>query len=205
MVDVRNHPTNDRAADPLGVLRRSVADLHQEVDDRSLLGVSGLDVRRYGTALCALARVLPGVERALIRCEGGRMSITPLTPHLVDDVRSLGLDGGRAEHPVDEPGYEDVHAWWGAAYVLQGSRIGATVITDRLAADLPDVPRAYFDAAATDAAAVWARFRSAARTALTADHVDLGRAIGAARAVFEALLVEFDRVGLPPVDGGRVA
>ena len=204
MVDRRNHPSSDRARDPLGVLRRAVDDLHRAVDERSSLGSAGLEVQRYAGALLALARVLPAVEQELIRCGHGRLAMESLTPLLLDDVRSFGLDVEAADSRRLER-YDDAGAWWGAAYVLHGSRLGATVIADRLASDLPEAPRRYFGAAATGAAPSWAAFRSAARRVFTSGQADVERAIAAARTVFEALLVEFDEVCRPSPDEGRVA
>lgn len=205
MVDGRNHPRNDRAHDPLGVLRRAVDELHRAVDDRSLLGAPGLDVHRYGTALVALARVLPAVEGDLIRSARDRMPVAALTPLLLDDVDRLGR-ADELEH--DAPGcigVDDPGAWWGAMYVLQGSRLGATVIADRLATDLPSAPRRYFVESARGAAPAWASFRTAARAALSPGGADLERASIAARTVFDALLAEFDRLGMQTPRTGRVA
>lgn len=147
-------------------------------------------MHRYAGSLLALARVLPGVERELIRCGGERLCIEPITPLLLDDVASLGLD---VDNPARASTYDDAGAWWGAAYVLHGSRLGATVIADRLAADLSDVPRSYFDAAARGAAPAWARFRNVARCAWATEGFDLVRSVDAARSVFRALLVELDQ------------
>lgn len=197
MVDGPNHPRSDRATEPLGALRRAVDDLHQAVDERSSLGTAGLDVHRYGSSLVALARVLPGVEQALVRYGDGRFPFVPLTPLLVADVRSLGLEIDDSAPSAESVGYDDVGSWWGAMYVLQGSRLGSTVIAERLAVELPDVPRTYFDAAATDARPAWAAFRVAARAAFDGGQVDLDRAVHSARAVFDALLVELARADEP--------
>ncbi|TDT17122.1 heme oxygenase [Ilumatobacter fluminis] len=206
MVDGRNHPRSDRATEPLGALRRAVDDLHQAVDERSSLGTAGLDVHRYGSSLVALARVLPGVEQALVRYGDGRFPFVPLTPLLVADVRSLGLDIDLeiddSARSTESVGYDDGGSWWGAMYVMQGSRLGSTVIAERLAVDLPDVPRSYFDAAATDARPAWAAFRVAARAAFDGGQADLDRAVHSARAVFDALLVELVRADEPVVREG---
>ena len=168
------------------------------------MGADGLDVHQYGSSLSTLARVLPGVEQTLARRRCDRLSFVPLTPLLLDDVRSLGLDVGETKD-APESIVDDDGSWWGAMYVLQGSRLGARVIADRLATDLPDVPRSYFDAAATGAAPAWAAFRAAARSAFEGGHADLDRAIVSARAVFAALLVEFERTDDRASGRGRVA
>ncbi len=202
MVDGRNHPRSDRATEPLGALRRAVDDLHQAVDERSSLGTAGLDVHRYGSSLVALARVLPGVEQALVRYGDGRFPFVPLTPLLVADVRSLGLEIDDSAPSTESVGYDDVGSWWGAMYVLQGSRLGSTVIAERLTVELPDVPRSYFNAAATDARPAWAAYRVAARAAFDGGQADLDRAVHSARAVFDALLVELARADEPVVREG---
>lgn len=160
-----------------------------------MLGAPGLDLHRYGVALTALARVLPGVETELIRHDVHRDvpdgSIGAVASKLLDDCRDLGLHVGDAHAPLEcefhEPG-----SWWGASYVLHGSRLGATEIADRLARDLPGAPRSYFDAAADGARPSWFAFRNTARNAFAAGGADLGRAVESARSVFAALLREFD-------------
>lgn len=201
-----NH-LGDRAPDPLASLRHAVDDLHQAVDERSSLGAVGLDVHGYGAALVALARVLPSVEAELLRAGAHRYPSVPLTPLLVDDVEALGLDVGSAPFPAVGLDVDDAGAWWGASYVLHGSRLGSTVIVERLARDLPEVPRTYFDAAAHGARPSWAAFRIAARQAFVAGGADLQRAAEAARAVFGALLREFELAGRPRSTSadGRVA
>ena len=164
-------------------------------------------MHRYGTALVALARVLPAVEGDLIRSAPDRMSVASLTPLLLDDVDLLGRADELAAEP-DAPGctgVDDPGSWWGAMYVLQGSRLGATVIADRLATDLPNAPRRYFVESAREAAPAWASFRGAARAAFSSGGADLERASIAARSVFEALLAEFDRLGMQTSRTGRVA
>jgi len=163
-------------------------------------------VYRYGAALTALARVLPAVESELLRHREPERPIDPITSWLLDDCSELGLHVEHSELPVECSGFDEPGRWWGASYVLHGSRLGATVIVDRLVADLPGAPRSYFDAAADGARPAWFAFRVAAREAFDAGDADLGGAIDAARAVFASLLREFDLVGSSPTaasDGSR--
>lgn len=171
-----------RAASPLLELRRGVDDLHRKVEHRLGLLADPLDPGRYADALVALERVLGPIETTL----GDRVdwSSARLTPLLRTDIDDLGRTPGS---PVRWDGDDRPGGRWGARYVIEGSRLGATVVEPHLRNVLPSAPRRYFRAAAAGAAPRWARFRSAAAEALVCPR-EVDAAVESARAVFEALL-----------------
>jgi heme oxygenase len=113
-------------------LREATADLHTAIDAR-FSGDFARDTRAYADFLCVLARsVLPleclleraGIERLLTDWPARRRSV-----FLVQDLKLLGCDVpvGVAVPPAGND------AWLlGAAYVLEGSRLGGKVLLRRV-------------------------------------------------------------------------
>lgn len=120
-------------------LRSATAAKHDAVD-KAFSRFDLRDARSYGHFLIAHARALPGVESALGACTG----LPPFVPRaglLRADLAALGLSMP-AMLPFASPGSEA--AGFGALYVIEGSRLGGTVLAKRVPASLP---RAYLSAA----------------------------------------------------------
>ncbi|MCB0965286.1 MAG: biliverdin-producing heme oxygenase [Ilumatobacter sp.] len=191
------------AADPIHVLRRGVADLHDRVDRLSGFGAPSISSDAYRSLVAALASVVPAVEAAVIGSDDALVAdVPPFAPLLLDDARRLGITPQPWAVTLD-----DAAQRWGARYVLAGSQLGAVVIARRLRDELPELPRAYFTAAATGAGERWAAFRSDARVAFADDELDVSAAVDAARDVFERLLAVLERSVCDPstvgAGGGR--
>lgn len=181
------HDDHQRVRSPLLRLRHGVDDLHHALERRLDLLADPLDPQRYADALVALECVLGTVELAL--ADDRVWSSCRLTPLLLDDMRDLGR---APSAPVAVEGLDVAGAAWGARYVIEGSRLGATVVEPHLAAVLPSAPRRYFGAAAIGAASRWGTFRAAAGDALAGTD-DIDAAVAAARHVFRSLLDAVER------------
>lgn len=192
-------------SDGLGELRAAVAPAHAELERRLDLISDSLTEERYADALAVLGTALAPVEQALSLHPSTSWSVEVLTPLIDQDLQSLGRPacaaGGIA--PVTSPSAIDADAWWGAAYVLEGSRLGASAVARHLATVLPTAPRAYFDAGAAGGPARWFSFRLAARAALhSPDQVAV--AVRAAVRVFESLVERTTAPAAePPLTIGR--
>ena len=118
-------------------LRAATSDLHDAVE-RRFAGYDLADRQRYGVFLTMQAAALLPLEAALERA--GIARLLPDWPRrrraaaLRSDLAALGLDAPRADPPMLGGGGEAI----GAAYVLEGSRLGAAVLLRRVGAGLPD-------------------------------------------------------------------
>lgn len=126
------HPTTARAA-----LRAATHDGHERVD-RLFSQVRLDDRREYGAFLGAQAAAHIPVERAL--AEGGIAVIVPdwdarrRADLLRADLATLGLG---VPDPAGSIAFEGEAALLGGLYVLEGSRLGGTMLKASVAADLP--------------------------------------------------------------------
>jgi heme oxygenase len=158
-------------------LRTATAPDHERVDaafSRAVLS----DRVSYGHFLRAQAAAHLPVEDALVR--GGIAALVPdwdarrRDRLLQDDLHALGLD---APAPVGDPVLKGDAALLGALYVLEGSRLGGTMLKRSVAPDLPTGFLGAMDSAA------WREL-----LALLDARLDTGperaAAIAAARAVF---------------------
>ncbi|MDY7103598.1 MAG: biliverdin-producing heme oxygenase [Actinomycetota bacterium] len=181
-------------------LRAAVADWH-DATERSLdLLRDDLSIGSYVACLRALERIVTPVEglanpflvtsppvAAAGDAEPDTGTWTPIrrADALRDDLRDLGTDPADRAAPVGP--IESRPAALGAAYVLEGSALGAKVIVPRLVERFgPDVPRRYFAGLAADAAPRWRAFRRLADRELRRPD-DLDAATTAAVGVFAAL------------------
>lgn len=146
----------------------------------------------YRAFLIAHAVALPPVEQALDHAGfDAALADWPerrRTDAIVSDLAALGT---AAPAPLPFPPLDDMAACWGAAYVLEGSRLGGAYLARQVAADLP---RSYLGAA--QPAGRWRAFLSALDAAL-ADARDIARAQATAGEVF-ALFAEAGRRQMEP-------
>ncbi len=168
-------------------LRDGTADYHDVVDD--LFGRFDMtDPGQYAAFLTSHARALPAAEQALER--GGISRIVPdwaerRRSHLLRaDLESLGRP---MPPPIDLADLSSTDELWGAAYVLEGSKLGGALLAKRVPHHLPcaylrfqgpkGAMKAFMDrldaAVPTDqaraiaaAVAIFAAFRSAAKLEL---------------------------------------
>jgi len=154
-------------------LRAALAADHDTVD-AAFGGFDLADPADYGRFLTAHARALPAVE-AVLGEVSGLPPLRPRTPLLAADLAGLGLsmpaplpfvlDGSRA-------------AAFGAAYVVEGSRLGGGVLSRAVPAGLPN---AYLTA--THLPGEWRGFL-AALDAAAENEAWIAEAIASGRATF---------------------
>lgn len=159
-------------------LRAGTAEYHNVVD--GLFGRFDLsDSRQYAAFLAGHARVLPAVESALEL--GGIERLMPdwkerrRADLLRDDLRALDL----ATPPVLR--YSNLttdDALWGAAYVLEGSKLGGAMLAKRVP---PQFPVSYLAYQGPKGA-----MKAFMDRLDTRDAIDQESAISAARSVFAA-------------------
>ncbi|MBB4290906.1 heme oxygenase [Rhizobium leguminosarum] len=118
-------------------LRTHTADCHAAVD--TLFGSFNLSrIQDYKAFLRAHARVVPSVEQALE--EAGIARLLPdwlerRRAHLLAaDIRELD---DRLPVPVPQPALRCDAAVWGAAYVLEGSKLGGALLARAVPDHLP--------------------------------------------------------------------
>jgi heme oxygenase len=164
-------------------IRAGTAEDHERLDHLFEAFDLG-DRASYGRFLTAHARALPPVEAALDAADAGRWipgwADRRRTASIFADLAALGL---APPPPADFPPLADDAECWGAAYVVEGSRLGGTLLARRVVAGLP---RSYL--AATQVKGAWAAFVAAMDAALgSAERT--GRAIDAARRTFNLFAV----------------
>jgi heme oxygenase (biliverdin-IX-beta and delta-forming) len=118
-------------------LRSSTSDCHADVD--KIFGRFDLaDPDDYKSFLSAHARIFPAVEKALEDA-----GIEKLIPDWRERRRShLLLDdlikaGGHVPPQLAAPSLSGDAALWGAAYVLEGSKLGGAMLARMVPADMP--------------------------------------------------------------------
>jgi heme oxygenase len=159
-------------------IRVATAADHQRLDGL-FEGFDLGDARSYGAFLVAHAAALLPIEAALDAAGADR-----LIPGWADRRRGgmIRADLAALDLPSPElalfPPLDDDAACWGAAYVVEGSRLGGALLARRIA---PGLPRAYLGT--PQAKGAWRTFVDALDAALVGDD-RIGRATGAARATF---------------------
>ena len=118
-------------------LRVSCADAHAAVDalfSRFDLGVA----REYGRFLRAHAAAALPIERAL-GAQGMAQAFPPWAEHRRADALRADLVALDSEPPeaLTAPSLHRPAQLWGAAYVLEGSRLGGRALAGRVARGLP--------------------------------------------------------------------
>lgn len=112
-------------------LRAATAPLHELVDAH-MGGLLRQTVGGYERFLTASARALLPLERALV--EAGVVEILPDWPErarsdaLRADLAALSLSGPDTHAVYEDPHLKDEAYMLGAVYVLEGSRLGASVL-----------------------------------------------------------------------------
>jgi heme oxygenase len=159
-------------------LRTATADEHARLD--GLFERFDLSDRAdYARFLTAHAAALPAVEQALDAAGMGQLmpdwSARRRTPLLLGDLADMGLP---APATLPQPVLPDAAACWGAAYVVEGSRLGGALLARSVAAELP---RAYLGAAQPKGA--WRDFLVQLEAALDTEE-KLADATTSARATF---------------------
>lgn len=162
-------------------LREATVEQHRRLD--ALAGGMRLDLASgYGAFLIAQADAMLPVERALN--DAGIARLLPDWPQrcradaLLQDLRELRL----VPQPVRAPAFGCDAALWGAAYVLEGSRLGARFLLARAKGPTRFLRHG-------DGMRLWPSFLSQ----LEAADVDRERAAAAAKSVFRLFEQSFDR------------
>lgn len=164
-----------RAMSAHAALRAATAPNHEAVD-QAFGSFDLADAGAYGRFLTAHARALPAIEAALAGI-AGVPPIRPRTPLLHADLAALGL---AIPDPLPFAAPADRATAFGAAYVIEGSRLGGGMLARRVP---PGLPHAYLSA--THEPGEWRAFGQALDAASEGDPVWLDRAIAAARTVFD--------------------
>ncbi|WP_442681255.1 biliverdin-producing heme oxygenase [Sphingomonas sp. ASY06-1R] len=157
-------------------LRTATAQKHELVD-AAFSNFDLTDSGSYGRFLTAHARALPAVERAL-SARSGLPPFEPRTPLLQQDLEALGL---AMPEPYEMRAPDNEAGAFGALYVIEGSRLGGSLLAGEVP---PDLPRAYLSAVHPTGA--WRAFGEALDHASrrgSADWID--QAIAAADATFD--------------------
>ncbi|MCF7200714.1 biliverdin-producing heme oxygenase [Pseudomonas oligotrophica] len=161
-------------------LRNATAALHRQVDAAfsAFRLEQADDYRRF---LRAHARVIPALEQAL-----GASAATAHLPDWPQRCRSNALLADLAELDEAPPPApfvalgDDEGAFWGAAYVLEGSRLGAQLLLQRVRQGAAERPQRYLGHAAGET--LWPRFLQ--RLEARASYCDEAALQAAAGAVF---------------------
>ena len=118
-------------------LKAATDDMHRELDDR----LSRLDLARaedYRQFLHVQARAVPPIEAALARSGFDDLvagwSNARRSAALESDLAALGDD---MPEPAKAPPVGSVAAMLGTAYVLEGSRLGGSVLKQKVGEGLP--------------------------------------------------------------------
>ncbi len=146
-----------RARRPAHVaLREATAECHARLD-ALFAGFDLADRAQYGRFLTAHAAALIPLE-AQFR---GEPTADPRSDMLRADLAALGLS---LPAPLPAPQLSDPAMRWGAAYVVEGSRLGGALLARRVA---PLLPRAYL--AAPQPPGAWRKFLEKLANALYTD------------------------------------
>jgi heme oxygenase len=159
-------------------LREATRGEHEALD--GLFGRFDLgDPAQYRAFLTAHAMALPAVEAALDAAGFGHALPDWAERHraaaIGDDLAALGSP---LPAPLDAPPLDGAAACWGAAYVLEGSRLGGAFLARQVAETLP---KSYL--ATVQPPGRWRAFLSALDAKLATPQ-DIASAGATARAVF---------------------
>lgn len=135
-----NGPAERQPLSARFLLRDSTADLHKRIDD-AFSGPFDTDTASYGRFLLRLAAAICSLEQGM-ESEGIRVFLPDWDDRrrrhaLARDLETLGV---AMPEPAQSPFIAGEAALFGAAYVLEGSRLGGKVLLRRVMAN-PD-PRA---------------------------------------------------------------
>ena len=157
------------------ILRTATSQHHERVD-AAFAGFDLGDSRSYRAFLSAHARVLPATEDAIHLAWDGWTRRASL---LLRDLFDLGAapEALPENLQIMEPA-----AQWGCLYVLEGSRLGGSVLAERVGAGLP---RRYLSAGHTGVS--WLAFQIALEAAAeAANPAWIEIAVAGAKSVFDS-------------------
>ena len=178
---------------------KAATDAVHERLDAELSDFDLADPREYGEFLLVHALALPGIERAL-KTGNGHTGFAATCPGWNDGLRAGALlrdlegMGLALPPPLPIAGFPvppfpiaplDGAQAWGAAYVLEGSRMGARVLARRARAGGASAVRANMRFLAAPSGLPWPRFLALMEVAVASTR-DRERAIRGARAAFAA-------------------
>lgn len=173
-------------------IRAGTADDHERLD-QLFEGFDLGDRESYGRFLVAHARALIPVEAALDAADAVRWipgwAERRRGALIAADLAALDLP---MPSPAQYPALADDAECWGAAYVVEGSRLGGTLLARRVVAGLP---RSYLGTAQVKGA--WAAFVWAMDAALDSDE-RVARATDAARRTFNLFAAAGREQSEPP-------
>jgi heme oxygenase len=181
--------------DILAALREATANRHAVLDHGMPLAAAEPTLRHYRAHLSLLQRWLAPIEAWQAGYADGPQdpSLLPPAPHLplLDaDLRDPALPGQVTAPAAPTTSWfaEDSPAYrWGVAYVLEGSRLGGTVLYRRLAARLAPHPLRYLHGDGTPPGPRWQHFLHALRAAVRTP-AQIAAACAGARDAFDSLI-----------------
>lgn len=200
------------SSSPQNRLREATREAHHRLDTHPLLdglGKGRVEPDAYRAALAGLLRGLAPLEARLIthrRNAPAELLLLPRGPDLAADLIACGgalpaeparKGPARALADLDARLQDDTAAWLGAAYVLEGARLGGKTIARALAGHDPRMARAatrFFASPGLDVGQRWRHFCHLLNRDL-ADEAALARARPAALAGFAVVLAGVDDTG----------
>lgn len=180
-------PVPRPAAGPLATLRAATRAHHDRID--RLMDLRRMQDRtHYGRVLQVFDAFLAGWEPAVAAALPQRadwLRARSRRQFLKQDLRALGVAHAR---PAAGPALRNAAAAWGSIYVMEGSALGAQVITRSLAAAGlgADSGAAYFHGWGGATAGMWAETRALLASELVCDNA-LGHACDGAARTFDHL------------------
>lgn len=157
-------------------LRQATADQHALVDE-AFAAFDLSDPASYGAFLAAHARVLPEAEDIIAKAALWQ-EWTPRARLLLEDLKALGQPCGQPLAPLR---VEDPASQWGMLYVLEGSRLGGSLLAKQVPAEFPS---SYLSAG--HAHGSWQAFQAALEEAAASQgELWLERAAQGARSTFD--------------------
>lgn len=179
--------------DILTALRDATASRHAELDSGMPLARPAPTLADYGEHLALLRRWLAPIEAWQARFADGPQdaALLPPAPHLplLDaDLADPALPNrAGAVTPAAWQGRDGAAYRWGVAYVIEGSRLGGTVLHRRLAAALAPHPLRYLHADGTPPGPRWQHFLRMLRAEVH-DDAAIADACAGARDAFDSLI-----------------
>lgn len=198
-MDVSNHDAR-RPSALLVALRDSTRHLHQRIENTGFMArlmADDLTLDQYACHLHRLHGFIRPIERLVVARIGSlpcgsttaaSWQYVPRYPRLEADLAHFGLDPAATKQatPAQLPALADANDALGAAYVLEGSVLGAKLINRQLTRRFGGrAPTAYYDA--NPGAGHWSRFLTVLSTSPLSD-VQRSAVAQAAATTFSQLL-----------------